>query len=62
MIGVVGSGRIIGNGDACWSRNSLPRRSGEQAYLLTIFRLVAAIVSVPPLSVTSPVSSTLWLM
>jgi hypothetical protein len=41
------------------SRNSLPRHSGEQAYLLIIFRLVAAIVMVPPFSVTSPVSSTL---
>ena len=42
--------------------NSLPHRSSEQAYLLIIFRLVAAIVIVPPASVTSPVSSTLWLI
>ena len=39
----------------------LPRHSGEQAYLLIILRLVAAIVMVLPFSVTSPVSSTLWL-
>jgi len=47
--------------NGAWSRNSLPRHSGEQAYLLIIFRLLAAIVMVPPFSVTSPVSSTLWL-
>ena len=34
----------------------------ERTYLLIIFRLVAEIVIVPPFSVTSPVSSTLWLM
>lgn len=38
---------------------TLYRVSGEQAYLLIIFRLVAAIVMVPPFSATSPVSSTL---
>jgi hypothetical protein len=32
------------------------------SYLLIIFRLAAAIVLTPPFSVTSPVSSTLWLM
>ena len=47
--------------NGAWGRNSLPLCSGEQAYLLIIFRLVAAIVMVPPFSVTSPVSSTLWL-
>lgn len=43
-----------------WSRNSLPRHSGDQTYLLIIFRLLAAIVR--SFSLTSPVSSTLWLM
>lgn len=35
-------------------------RSGKQPYLLIILRLVAAIV--PSFSLTSPVSSTLWLI
>ena len=44
------------------SARDSPSVSGVRGYLLIIFRLVAAIVSIPPLSLTSPVSSTLWLM